>query len=337
MPHDIALILETNNLRRGADSDAAHTLERLFAHLDAQSFALGKLAEIVVTHDGVSEDTRRRVEAKARRALHWVEIPETANYYEAKNRGFEASKSPVVVFADADCWPDRHWLETITQPFEQGLVEVVAGRTRYRDDVLGRAVSLLDFLYVERPRENGVRFTRNFYANNVAFRRDVFERWHYDTSEAFFRGHCQTLGLRLDRAGVRIVFANDAVTDHRFPDTLTELLELRMYRGRDLRLFAPRIAAHAGAPVGTLPATLAAWIGRQAIATSTLLRDGAPGSHRFAVSGVALGVALLDGAGAILGERTGASSQTILSYQTDKDGFAQRDRAPASPQWTAAA
>jgi len=335
MPHDIALVLETNNLRRGADTDAARTLENLFAHLDAQSFELRGLKEIVVTHDGVSDETRHSVEAKAGRSLHWVEIPETASYYEAKNRGFAATESEVVVFADADCWPERHWLETITRPFERSFVEVVAGRTRYRDDVLGRAVSLLDFLYVERPEENGVRYTRNFYANNVAFRRNVFERWHYDTSEAFFRGHCQALGLRLDRAGVRIVFAHDAITEHRFPDTLPELVALRLYRGRDLRLLAPRLAAHAGVPVGTLPAALATWIGRQSIATSTLLR--APGSHRFAVGAAALGVALLDGAGAILGERTGASSQTTLSYQTDKDGFAARDRARVSPQWSTAA
>ena len=336
MPHDVALVLETNNLRRGADSDAAITLEKLLAHLAAQSFEFGSLEEVVVTHDGVSEPTRRRVEAKAGRALHWVEIPDTVSYYEAKNRGFDATKAATVVFADADCWPDRHWLETITKPFERASVEVVAGRTRYRDDVLGRAVSLLDFLYVETPSENGVRFTRNFYANNVAFRREVFERWHYDTSEAFFRGHCQMLGLRLDRAGVRIVFADDAITEHRFPDTLAELVELRLYRGRDLRLLAPRLAAHAGAPVGTLPSTVATWIGRHVIATSTLLRDRAPGSHRFAVGSVALGVALLDGAGAILGERTGASSQATLSYQSDRDGFAKRDSARVSPQWTAA-
>src|SRR5688572_908855 len=166
MEDTVALVLETNNLRRGSAGGAAQALSRLLVHLRA-SGALGRLSELVITHDGVDAGVRADLERDAGRAIAWIEIDRSTHYYAAKNAGFAATSAEVVAFADADCWPERGWLDALLAPFASPGVDVVAGRTRYRDDILGRAVSLLDFLYVERPVEDGLRFTRNFYANNV--------------------------------------------------------------------------------------------------------------------------------------------------------------------------
>jgi hypothetical protein len=330
MSESIALVLETNNLRHGNASGAVAALTRLFEHLADQRFSLARLQEIVVTHDGLDASTRDALASVLKRPIHWLSIDPETTYYEAKNRGFLATKSDVVVFADADCWPERNWLSALLSPFSSADVRVVAGRTRYRNDALGRAVSLLDFLYVERADESGARSTKNFYANNVAFRREVFERHHYAESEQFFRGHCQSLGMRLDRAGVRIVFQDDAVTEHRFPDELHELLTLRLYRGRDLRMLAPAIVSHAGFPLGTFSATVATWMGRQVIAAADLRKREPKRATRWLIGSLALGVASIDAVGAILGDRTGASKHVTLDYQTDRDGFTKRDAAPST-------
>ncbi len=103
--------------------------------------------------------------------------------------------------------------------------EVVAGRTTYRDDALGVAATAIDFMYFPSPLGEGL--TRNFYANNVAFRRDVFAARRYLPAEGIYRGHCQQLGLRLAADGVRVRYAPDAHTVHRFPDGAAELLRLQ--------------------------------------------------------------------------------------------------------------
>ena len=46
-----------------------------------------------------------------------LDQPEGTGYYEAKNRGFDATTADVVAFGDGDCWPDPAWLETLLAPF----------------------------------------------------------------------------------------------------------------------------------------------------------------------------------------------------------------------------
>ncbi|MDI3286649.1 glycosyltransferase [Polyangium sp. 15x6] len=228
-----ALVLETNNLRGTTEKERiVQSLERLLRHLGAQTFPLRELDEIVITHDGLSSREQARLGEATGREVRFLEIGPEVGYYDAKNRGFDATTADVVVFGDADCWPDPAWLERLLAPFAADAgTEVVAGRTTYRDDLFGIAATAIDFMYFPSPLGEGT--TRNFYANNVAFRRDVFAARRYQPAEGIYRGHCQALGLRLAGDGVRIRFEPAAHTTHRFPDSAAELLRLRFLRGAD--------------------------------------------------------------------------------------------------------
>src|SRR6185503_11031836 len=114
-----------------------------------------------------------------------------------------------------------------------------AGRTTYRDDVLGTAATSIDFMYFPSALAEGC--TRNFYANNVAFRREVFAAHGYRSDERIYRGHCQRLGLRLAKAGVPVRYVPRAHTVHRFPDRASELFKLRLLRGADTVEMAPHL------------------------------------------------------------------------------------------------
>jgi hypothetical protein len=236
-----ALVLETNNLRGGAGSAEQVTvsLERLVRHLDRQSRPLSALDELVITHDGLDERQRARIEHAAGVPVQFVALPPGTGYYDAKNLGFDATSSDVVAFGDSDCWPDEAWLERLFAPFEGGA-SVVAGRTSYRDDVLGVAATSIDFMYFASPL--GGDCTRNFYANNVAFRREVFAAHRYRSADGIYRGHCQRLGLELAAAGIPVLLVREAHTVHRFPDSAAELLRLRMLRGADTVAMAPHLA-----------------------------------------------------------------------------------------------
>ncbi|NYF23118.1 hypothetical protein HDC36_004608 [Xanthomonas sp. JAI131] len=254
-----ALILETNNLRGGdaAAVRAEASLQRVMRALAAQSVPLDALGQLIVTHDGLSEAACAALVAIAGRPIGFVRIDAATGYYDAKNAGFAATdphRCDYVVFADADCLPDREWLAALLQPFaQQPAPAAVAGRTSYRADVLGTALTTLDFMYFPSPLQ--AQATRNFYANNVAFRRAVFAQHGYQPLDGVYRAHCQVLGLRLQAAGVAVHYAAQAHTVHRLPDTRREALQLRWWRGQDTLGLTPHLVR------AYLPDALQ-WLGR---------------------------------------------------------------------------
>lgn len=338
-----ALVLETNNLRAGDAAHTEQTLIRLLEHLRRQTLPLASLQQVVITHDGFSSAAQARIEAAAAVPVRFVRIGVRDGYYRAKVLGFEATTAEVVVFGDADCWPEARWLERILAPFADGAA-VVAGRTRYRQDWLGRSATALDFMYFESTHGPGHR--RNFYANNVAFRREVFMAHPYRSAPKIYRGHCQRLGLELAEAHVPIVFATDAVTVHRFPDGAGELIRLRLLRGADaVEMTRPIVES-------TLPPNLH-WLGRLGPLSPMLLLSarlacsvavaGAQGDApvalpmRLACAGGAAAISFVDGWGALLrstlgvrlGVVDGSLATGVLSYHGDGDGLAAMDGARA--------
>ncbi|MFO1250833.1 MAG: glycosyltransferase [Inhella sp.] len=231
-----ALVLETNNLRGGADLDkVAGSLARLFEHLKAQTLSLASLAQVIVTHDGLPEAVCAALRHSTGLALQFVLIDARTGYYAAKNLGFEAtdaSRCDHVVFADADCLPAADWLEQLLLPLDaEQPPAVVAGRTSYSSSLAGTALTTIDFMYFPSPLQAGA--TRNFYANNVVFRREVFAEHAYQALDGVYRAHCQVLGLRLQAAGIALHHAAAAHTVHRLPDSRRETIKLRWMRGQD--------------------------------------------------------------------------------------------------------
>ncbi|KVX50578.1 glycosyltransferase family 2 protein [Burkholderia stagnalis] len=233
-----ALILETNNLRGGRGmTQAVDSLKRLVSELSRQTLPPAALAQWIVTHDGLPADACAQIAALAGREIDFVEIDGNIGYYDAKNVGFDRvdpACCDYVVFGDADCRPAADWLAQLLAPFARAAHDApaaVAGRTSYAPTVLGVAMTSIDFMYFPSPLRDGA--TRNFYANNVAFRREVFARHRYEPLDGVYRAHCQVMGLRMQAAGVPIEYAPTAHTEHRFPDTRRETLKLRWMRGED--------------------------------------------------------------------------------------------------------
>lgn len=332
----IALILETNNLRSSTDQGrVVESLTRLLRHLSAQTFPVRDLAEVVLTHDGLTEQHRAGLEAALGRPIHFVAIAPDTGYYEAKNQGFDATTADIVVFADADCWPDPAWLARLVAPlFDDAQADVVAGRTTYRDDLLGIAATSIDFMYFPSPLGEGS--TRNFYANNVAFRRAVFAARRYEPAEGIYRGHCQKLGMRLAADGVRVQFEPAARTTHRFPDGAAELFRLRLLRGADTVELSPYLGRAYLPPrwrwlsrLGPLTplGVLLARFGFSARAVGNQGLSEVRGARRAACLAIVGGLSAADAVGALarsvggarLGVRDGGLRDGALSYHGDGD------------------
>ena len=241
-----AFVLETNNLRGGQvqASRAMNSLQNLVLALSSQSLPPGQLAQWIITHDGLPEDFCEQLQKQAGCHITFVEISESTGYYDAKNTGFDvvdARHCDYVVFGDADCRPAHSWLENLLRPFASKQAPLaVAGRTSYAPGVWGAALTSIDFMYFPSPLAKGA--TRNFYANNVAFKREVFEQYRYEPLAGVYRAHCQVMGLRLQAAGVAIQYASEAHTEHRLPDTRGEAFKLRWMRGEDSVGLTPYLA-----------------------------------------------------------------------------------------------
>jgi glycosyl transferase family 2 len=343
MPHEshplaAALVIEMNNLRSGPADQAVASLERLLHHLQAQTRPLSSLAELVITHDGLPAEALARLERAAGRPVRFVGLQGEDGYYTAKNRGFEATQADVVAFGDADCWPAPRWLEALLSPFEaHPETLVVAGRTTYREDLLGAAATTIDFMYFDSPLGEGC--TRNFYANNVAFRREVFARYGYLSEQQIYRGHCQVLGLRLQAAGVPVRFVPEARTVHRFPDSVRDFARLRLLRGADAHELTPHLARaylpHSLRWLGHVrpAASMAVLAARLGMSLGALNHQDLPpvrGVRRAACVGAIVGLSLMDAAGAMAGAtglgrprvRDGALTEEGLGYHTDRDRLA---------------
>ncbi len=341
-----ALILETNNLASLDEHDeAVATLSQLMRHLAGQ---LTDVDDVIVTHQGLSAGGRTGVERSAGRELAWVELDPTTGYYAAKRAGFEATQADVVVFADSDCWPVDGWLQAMLEPFGDAETQVVAGRTTYPDDLLGIAATTIDFMYFD-GREPGT--VRNFYANNVAFRRDVFETFGYDQRPGVYRGHCQLLGMRLWEARVPIRFVPEARTIHELAQSVREFTRLRMYRGQDTtELARDFVSSHGGfaTPLArSRTASLAAvWFGRLGFSQANLNRQQMPhvrGVRAVAARGAIGMISAVDGAGALLalagrdfGVGDGTADCEVRAYHLDGDASVKvRGSAPTASECAA--
>ena len=249
----VSLMIETWNL-----GDELARVERdlweLVDGVAGQVAAAG--AEVVITHRGLSERARTSIERALAGSITWIELAVDAGYYEHKNRGFDATTGEIVAFLDGDCRPSSSWLASLIAPIDRGQARVVAGLTSYPGE-LAELANQLDFPYWDHGPGN----VRNFFANNVAFARDVFADRRYPSIAPMFHGQCQVLGLRLITEGIDVRFAPGARVTHAWPEDLREWLEVRLLRGADTVSLLPYVVATyapAASPVvaqlGPLPA-----------------------------------------------------------------------------------
>lgn len=332
-----ALVLETNNLRAAKNVDQIVTsLKRLIVRLTKQSLSPQLLAQWIITHDGLDPAAQQMLCEIAGRQLDFVEIDPCTGYYAAKNIGFDhvdQLRCKYVAFADADCLPCVDWLEQLLSPFTEADAPVaVAGRTSYAPGIIGSALTSIDFMYFPSPLHNNG--TRNFYANNVAFRYDTFDQQRYEPLDGVYRAHCQVMGLRMQAAGIAVLYAPHAHTVHRVPDTLGEVFKLRWLRGGDSVDLTPYLVR------AYMPAWLQ-WLGRSGpigllcVMTSRLgyslgalnHQDLPPvrGLKLLAAIGIVMAVSLLDTAGAVVRGcgfsvgRASALRNEALSYHRNLD------------------
>jgi hypothetical protein len=160
-------------------------------------------------------------------------LPATGKaYYELKNHGATLTDADILVFLDSDVIPDPGWLQRLLSPIASGESDVVGGNTYIRPESLYTKSFALFWFFPPMSERDELRPTHHFFANNVAFRRALFEAHPFPQRDTF-RGQCAALAVELDRAGIPIHVHEGARVSHPPPNGPRHFVSRALCAGYD--------------------------------------------------------------------------------------------------------
>jgi hypothetical protein len=210
-------------------------------------------------------------------------------YYDQKNHGARQATGDFIVFLDSDVIPEEGWLQALLGSFADPQVEVVCGNA-YIDpyDTFAKAFALTWFFPL-RSEDGPVYRTREFFANNLAFQREVLARFPFPAMpEGMTRGACVSLGTTLAENGVGVYRNPAARVSHPPPVGVQNFVNRALAEGRDDFLCGQLI--HSAQDTALGPA-FGRWRRRMTGAAQTLVRERKRVNLSLAELPVAAGVA----------------------------------------------
>jgi len=232
----LSIIIEWENAGRIGAARA----RRMLAALHRQLGALGGGGhELILVHDPAKasraalEESLRTVapEADWPARIRFVAAP-GGGYYEQKNRGAAGARREIIVFLDSDVVPQEGWLAALVAPFADPQVGVVGGNTFVEHDGLYSAAFAIAWFFPLPSSGHGIEKSRGFFANNVAFRREIFAAHNFPETGQY-RGQCGFLAEALGRAGHQVYLSREARVAHPPPEGLRHFLVRALWNGHD--------------------------------------------------------------------------------------------------------
>jgi glycosyltransferase involved in cell wall biosynthesis len=153
--------------------DSAEYIERCVQGLIGQTYPPASFEILMV--DNNSRDSSAKIVARYPQIQLLREEKQGA--YAARNRGVAASRGKILVFTDSDCVPSPDWLKELVAPLADPGVGLVQGRRVFGADRSSLSM-LADYeaeihAHIFSGEDKGALFG---YTNNMAVRREVFER-----------------------------------------------------------------------------------------------------------------------------------------------------------------
>jgi glycosyltransferase involved in cell wall biosynthesis len=213
-PYYVSIIVEWENATRIGAARARRMFEALERQMaDIPRDLASGFEVILVREEGAEAAADVPALANARLLL-----APTGQYYAQKNFGAAAATGDILLFIDSDVVPFPGWMEGILGVFRDPDATVVCGATSVDHDSLYSKAMALGWIFPLPPgEEEGLAEVPGYFANNVAFRREVFAAHNYpDVRE--YRGHGVYVFDSLRRAGHRILRNPKARVGHPPPE-----------------------------------------------------------------------------------------------------------------------
>ena len=160
-----------------------------------------------------------------------------ACYYQLKNNGAESAQGNLIIFFDSDVTCEIDWLEKLIRPFkENNNIKVVAGRTELVTETTIQQGQLLVTFFDNCKKIKSLHVTKNFFANNVAFEKELFLKYKFPIVQKTARTSCAQLAENLFLDNINIYKQNQAIVYHRSVSKISELLLRSITEGRDITM-----------------------------------------------------------------------------------------------------
>jgi hypothetical protein len=236
-PMTFSIVIEWDNALLSESIRA----RRMLVTLDQQMAALPRTVhrpQVLIVYDALTVDGHLLqhlvCDTLKSRDIYDVElVPGPGlHYYELKNLGATRAHGEVIVFLDSDVIPEEGWLLGLLRAFESPAVHVVCGNTYIELEGLYSKAFALFWFFSPRVDSNGLVPVESFYANNVAFRREIFQARPYPTVP-LFRAQFVTVVHHLKQRGIVIWLQQGSRVSHPPPNGLEHFICRALAQGYD--------------------------------------------------------------------------------------------------------
>ena len=260
----VTIVIEWENVQLAEQSRCREMLRILneqmqeFHSMQQSNASEGATFELLVLYNNAEchgDDVQAVVASYFSAASHYCMLRTLAapglTYYAQKNLGAREALADIVVYLDSDVIPENGWLAGIVLPFADRNVGVVCGNSYLSySGVYSKAFALFWFFPL-RAQQAVLQRKNSFFANNVAFRREVLLDHAFRAIDGTTRGSCIALARELQANGIEIYCNSAAQVSHPAPNGLKHFLIRALAQGRD-HVFTRR-ALGKGAFLRTFP------------------------------------------------------------------------------------
>jgi hypothetical protein len=206
-----SIIIEWENALHGQLWRASKMLNALSKQIVEISPSLSLKPEVIIVYDSTDLkglEVDKTVNEQLTCCLSVIDLKifptNGLHYYELKNFGVGHSSNDIIIFLDSDVIPEDGWLSALLEPFQNPHINVVGGNT-YLDsnNLYDKAFALFWCFPLKSDTADHVCEEKIFFANNVAFRRNIFEAYQFPNLPQF-RGQCMVLSNNLWRNRIKI-------------------------------------------------------------------------------------------------------------------------------------
>ena len=184
--------------------------------------------EVIVVDDGSKDETAALV--KQFKNVRLIQ-QSNAGPAKARNQGAEHSHGEIIVFMDADCVAERHFLREMVKAFSNKEISGVQGSYKTgQKELIARITQLeIEERYEKMKKRKYIDHIGSYAA---AYRKELFlGEGGFDTSFPKASGEDTEFSYRLVKKGHKLLFNPNAVVGHTHPASLWHYLKVNRVRG----------------------------------------------------------------------------------------------------------
>ena len=168
--------------------------------------------EIIVVNDGSHDRSRELIRVFESKGKVIIIDQPNQGAVAATNNGFKAAHYDIICSIDSDVVLHRDWLRKVMNEFDDPLVGAVQGYYKTPKGVSFWA-RMMGYDIEKRYDDIPGKYVTQVCTGDTAYRRSALEKTGL-FDPAFVYGYDNDMSYRLQKAGYKLVFRNDAICDH---------------------------------------------------------------------------------------------------------------------------